>query len=215
MRLDQRLHTVLHPLFAVILVAAAAGLSLAAPEPARADGLTEITGFGSSPGNLRMFRYAPADMAANVPVVVALHGCTQSATAYDDEPGWTALAERWKFLLVLPQQQSANNFNGCFNWFSTGDITRGQREALSVKQMVDRTTSDYPVDAGRIFVTGLSAGGAFAAVMLATYPEVFAGGAILSGLPYRCATTVSAAFGCMSPLLELHIGHFWGLDPGG
>jgi poly(3-hydroxybutyrate) depolymerase len=160
----------------VAVGAMVAGL-VAVPAPvAQAAGLEEVTGFGTNPGNLKMFRYVPAGLSAGRPLVVALHGCTQSAAAYDAEPGWVEVAERMGFALVLPQQQSANNFNSCFNWFEPGDTTRGSGEALSIKQMVDRMRSDYASDAGRIYVTGLSAGGAMTAVILATYPEVFAAG---------------------------------------
>lgn len=164
---------------------------------------TEVTGFGSNPGNLRMFKYVPAGLPTAAPLVVALHGCAQGAASYDAESGWQMLADRWHFALLLPQQQSANNSSSCFNWFESGDTTRGQGEALSIRQMVDRMRSDHGSDPARHYVTGLSAGGAMAAVMLATYPDVFAGGAIIAGIPYRCATTQSAAFSCMNPGSDL------------
>ena len=175
------------------------GFGVCAPVSAQ----TEVTGFGSNPGNLRMFKHVPAGLPSNAPLVVALHGCSQSASSYDAEPGWQLLAERWQFALLLPQQQSGNNASGCFNWFEPGDTARGQGEALSIKQMVDRMIADHGSASGRIYVTGLSAGGATAATMLATYPDVFAGGALLSGLPHRCATSQSAAFGCMNPGSDL------------
>lgn len=168
-----------------------------------ASALTEVTGFGSNPGNLRMFKYVPAGLPTDAPLVVALHGCAQSASSYDDETGWQMLADRWQFALLLPQQQSANNSSGCFNWFEAGDIARDQGEALSIRQMVDRMLADHAGDAGRVYVTGLSSGGAMTAVMLATYPEVFAGGAIVAGIPYRCATGMAGAFGCMNPGSDL------------
>jgi poly(hydroxyalkanoate) depolymerase family esterase len=163
----------------------------------------EVTGFGSNPGNLRMFKYVPPGLPAGAPLVVALHGCSQSAASYDAETGWQMLAQRWHFALLLPQQQSGNNATACFNWFESGDTTRGQGETLSVKQMVDRMITDHGGDAGRVYVTGLSAGGAMAAVMLATYPDAFAGGAIVAGLPYRCATSQTNAFSCMNPGTDL------------
>ncbi len=164
---------------------------------------TEVTGFGSNPGNLRMFKYVPAGLPSNAPLVVAMHGCSQSASSYDAETGWQMLADRWHFALLLPQQQSGNNASGCFNWFTTGDTSRGQGEPLSIKQMVDRMILDHGIAGDRVYATGLSAGGAMTAVMLATYPDVFAGGAILSGLPYRCATSQTAAFSCMNPGSDL------------
>ncbi len=164
---------------------------------------TEITGFGSNPGNLRMFKHVPAGLPSNAPLVVALHGCSQSAASYDAETGWQMLAERWQFALLLPQQQSANNSSTCFNWFESGDTARGQGEALSIKQMVDRMKADHGSNPARVYVTGLSAGGAMASTMLATYPDVFAGGAIVAGLPHRCATSQTAAFSCMNPGSDL------------
>jgi poly(hydroxyalkanoate) depolymerase family esterase len=181
------------------IAAVVAGL-IAVPAPvAQAAGLEEVTGFGANPGNLKMFRYVPDGLPAGRPLVVALHGCTQSAAAYDAEPGWIEVAERMGFALLLPQQQSANNLNSCFNWFQPTDTTRGSGEALSIKQMVDRMRTDYASDAARIYATGLSAGGAMISVMLATYPEVFAAGAVVAGLPYRCADTLFQALTCMSP----------------
>ncbi|MFZ2752768.1 MAG: PHB depolymerase family esterase [Lysobacteraceae bacterium] len=171
--------------------------ALIASSPAFAQ--TEVTGFGSNPGNLRMFKYVPSGLSTNAPLVVALHGCSQTAANYDAETGWQLFADRFRFALLLPQQQSANNSSGCFNWFETVDTTRGQGEALSIKQMVDRMIVDHGTAASRVYITGLSAGGGMTSTMLAAYPDVFAGGAIIAGLPHRCATSQSAAFSCMNP----------------
>lgn len=172
---------------------------LAALIAAPASAQSEVTGFGSNPGNLRMFKYVPGALPANAPLVVALHGCSQSAASYDAETGWQLFADRYRFALLLPQQQSANNSSTCFNWFETGDTTRGQGETLSIKQMVDRMIADHGIAPSRIYVTGLSAGGAMTSTLLAAYPDVFAGGAIIAGIPHRCATSQSAAFSCMNP----------------
>lgn len=163
----------------------------------------EVTGFGSNPGNLRMFKHVPSGLPSGAPLVVALHGCAQSASSYDNESGWQLFADRFRFALLLPQQQSANNSSSCFNWFENGDTARGQGEALSIKQMVDRMMTDHGIAPSRVYITGLSAGGAMTAVMLAAYPDVFAGGAIIAGLPYRCAATQTAAFSCMNPGSDL------------
>jgi poly(hydroxyalkanoate) depolymerase family esterase len=156
--------------------------------------LTETGSFGSNPGALRMFTYVPPDVSSDCALMVVLHGCTQNAASYDRGAGWSTLAERLGFALLLPEQQRTNNSNGCFNWFQTGDIERGHGEALSIRQMVAKMVSDHGIDPARVFVTGLSAGGAMTSVMLATYPDVFAGGAIIAGLPYGAANNVQQAF---------------------
>ncbi|MFF8941762.1 PHB depolymerase family esterase [Streptomyces sp. NPDC014864] len=173
------------------------------PVSAQAATLTEVTGFGSNPGNLQMFRYVPDGLPAGRPLVVALHGCTQSASAFDDETGWTKWADTWGFALLLPQQKSANNVNSCFNWFQSSDFSRGQGEALSIKQMVDRMAADYGTDASRVYVTGLSAGGAMTAVMAAAYPDVFRGAAVVAGIPFDCARSMTQGLNCMSPGSDL------------
>ncbi|PTA43191.1 PHB depolymerase family esterase [Micromonospora sp. RP3T] len=180
------------------VVLAAAGV-LTAALPAQAASLTQVTGFGSNPGNLAMYAYRPDGLPGNAPAVVLLHGCTQNASTYFTNSGWQKYADQWKFALIVPQQPSGNNANSCFNWFETGDTARGQGEALSVKQMVDYARTTYGTDAGRVYVSGLSAGAAMSAVMLATYPDVFAAGSIIAGLPYRCATSTTSAYSCMNP----------------
>ncbi|WP_198381040.1 PHB depolymerase family esterase [Roseomonas sp. KE2513] len=165
--------------------------------------LTEVTGFGSNPGALRMMVHVPADLPRGAPLVVALHGCTQNAAVYDEGCGWSSLADRLGFAVLLPEQQRANNHSLCFNWFESGDIARGAGEALSIRQMVAKMLETHTIDPARVFVTGLSAGGAMTAVMLATYPEVFAGGAIIAGLPYGAGLGVAEALRAMSRPLSL------------
>ena len=184
---------------AVLVASSATALVALSAAPAHAQSLSQISSFGSNPGGIRMYKYVPSGLPGNAPLVVALHGCVQKASDYDDETGWRALADEWKVALLLPEQTSGNNANECWNWFESGDIDRGRGEALSIKQGVDYMINNHAIDKGRIFVTGLSAGGAMTSVMLATYPDVFAGGAIVAGIPYRCGTGMTAAFSCMSP----------------
>ncbi|MGI5519390.1 extracellular catalytic domain type 1 short-chain-length polyhydroxyalkanoate depolymerase [Micromonospora sp. CA-259024] len=187
------------------LIGAVAGLVLAVAgavaiaAPAQAATLTQVTGFGSNPGNLAMYAYRPDGLPANSPAVVLLHGCTQNASGYFANSGWQKYADQWKFALIVAQQPSGNNANSCFNFFEAGDTTRGQGEALSIKQMVDHAKANFGVNGSRVYVSGLSAGGAMSAVMLATYPDVFAAGSIIAGIPYRCATSMVNAFSCMNP----------------
>ena len=162
-----------------------------------AGSLIENTGFGPNPGDLRMFSFVPDKLPQPGALVVVLHGCGQNAAGYDMGTGWSALAQRYGFAVLMPQQQASNNAQGCFNWFNPEDITRGHGEAASIRQMIASMTGAHKIDPRRIFVTGLSAGGAMTSVMLATYPEVFAGGAIIAGLPFGVASNVREAFNGM------------------
>jgi poly(hydroxyalkanoate) depolymerase family esterase len=159
--------------------------------------LVEVTGFGTNPGGLGMFSFVPGNLQQPPALVVVLHGCGQTAAGYDLGAGWSTLAKHYGFALLMPEQRSSNNANGCFNWFNPEDTTRDSGEACSIRQMIARMVGDIGIDQHRIFVTGLSAGGAMTSVMLATYPEIFAGGAIIAGLPFGVATNVREALSGM------------------
>jgi len=167
---------------------------LASGRPGR---LKPVEAFGANPGQLQMLLHAPTGLGRQRPLVVVLHGCTQTAEAYADGAGWLTLADRHGFAVLCPQQQSANNANLCFNWFEPGDTHRGQGEAASIRSMVEAALRQLDGDRARVFVTGLSAGGAMASAMLAAYPEVFAGGGIVAGLPYGVAQGMPQAFAAM------------------
>jgi poly(hydroxyalkanoate) depolymerase family esterase len=181
----------------------------------------EESRFGSNPGNLRMFSYVPTDLPPGAPLIVVLHGCKQTAATFARDAGWLALADRSPVALLLPEQKGlpsflhdvflfpsvvalwgANNQNACFNWFEPDDTARDRGEALSIRQMIDAMVERHSVDRSRVYVVGLSAGGAMAAAMLAVYPERFAGGAIVAGVPYGCADNVSKALQCMNPGID-------------
>lgn len=159
--------------------------------------LSEVTNFGDNPGNLQLFHYTPPNLPHHAPLVVVLHGCTQSAAAYDYGSGWSYLADQAGFAVLFAQQRGENNPRRCFNWFHLNDIERNAGEAASIRQMVSYMVDHLELDTQRVFVTGLSAGGGMANVMLSTYPEVFAAGAIIAGLPYRSATNVHDALQVM------------------
>ncbi|MEP9388998.1 PHB depolymerase family esterase [Mesorhizobium sp. KR9-304] len=166
-----------------------------ASQPADAsDILPRLTGFGSNPGALEARYYLPEGLSSEAPLVVVMHGCTQTAAGYARQSGWLQLADEMGFALLLPEQQRANNANLCFNWFLPHDARRGAGESLSVREMITAMVATHGLNRHRIFITGLSAGGAMAATLMAAYPEVFSGGAIIAGLPFGSAATVSEAF---------------------
>ena len=167
-----------------------AGLAAMANDDGR---LATMTGFGANPGALDARIYVPDNLPAGAALVVVLHGCTQNAAVYDQGSGWSKLADRHGFALLFPEQTRANNHNLCFNWYAPGDARRGDGEAKSIAQMIEHMAAEHRLDQSRIFITGLSAGGAMTAVMLAAYPELFAGGAIIAGLPFASANTLPQA----------------------
>jgi poly(hydroxyalkanoate) depolymerase family esterase len=165
----------------------------------------EIT--GRNPGQLTGWYSVPRGREQSTALVVVLHGCTQTAAGYDLGSGWSKLADDYGFAVLFPEQSRQNNANLCFNWFNVDDVTRGHGEALSIREMVTDMVTQHGVDPKRVYVTGLSAGGAMANSLLATYPDVFAGGAIIAGLPHGVASTVPEAFDRMRghglPLREI------------
>ncbi|MFC9926402.1 alpha/beta hydrolase family esterase [Streptomyces sp. NPDC127190] len=197
-----RLPLLLSRLLALVAVVLATALTGPVPAAHAAVSLTRVGDFGSNPGALTMYVYRPASLPEHPAVVVALHGCTQNAQVYADNSGLPRLADRDGFLLVFAETSTANNPSQCFNWFQSTDNRRGQGEALSIRQMVSQAVTAYGADPQRVYVTGLSAGGAMTAVMLATYPDVFSAGAVVAGLPYDC-TKDNSPYTCMNPGVDL------------
>jgi poly(hydroxyalkanoate) depolymerase family esterase len=156
--------------------------------------LRQLPQFGLNPGSLSGSYYIPSKLPDRSPLVVVLHGCTQTAAGYDHHSGWSRLADEAGFALLYPEQRRGNNPNLCFNWFIPGDTKRHSGEVASIRQMIEAVVAGHNLDRARVFVTGLSAGGAMAASMLATYPDVFAGGAVIAGLAHGSAKTVPEAF---------------------
>ena len=137
--------------------------------------LTEAS-FAPNPGNLRMFRPSAARPQSRRAAGGGAAWLRPERSGYGVGAGWWQLAEEMGFAVLAPEQKAVNNPNTCFDWFNPEDITRGQGEAASIAAMIRTMIETYQLDKGRVFITGLSAGGAMTAVMLATYPELFAGG---------------------------------------
>jgi poly(hydroxyalkanoate) depolymerase family esterase len=169
------------------------------PEGARFETLAHADGSGRRAYKL----YVPASLAGAggsspaVPLVVMLHGCTQSPDDFAAGTGMNALAEERGFLVAYPEQPNTANPSRCWNWFKPEDQRRDQGEPALLAGIVREVMRAHPVDPRRVYVAGLSAGGAAAAILAEAYPDLFAAVGIHSGLPAGAARSLPAALAAM------------------
>ncbi|MCD0157811.1 PHB depolymerase family esterase [Deinococcus sp. 6GRE01] len=161
---------------------------------------TTTTGSATGSGVTRAYTlYTPALGTGSArPLVVMLHGCTQSAADFAAGTRMNDLADTQGFFVVYPEQPSSANQSRCWNWFEPAHQARAQGEPAAIRAVVEAVKGRVNVDPARVYVAGLSAGAAMSVIMGATYPDVFSAVGVASGLEFKAATGSAAAFTAMS-----------------
>ncbi len=168
-----------------------ASLFLLAPTPAAAASLTEVTGFGTNPSNLRMYEYVPNNVAARPAVLVAVHYCTGSGPAFYSGTEFASLADRYGFIVIYP---SATRSGACFDVSSPQALRHdGGSDPVGIVSMVRYAQQRHNADPNRVYVTGASSGAMMTNVLLGDYPDVFKAGAAFAGVPFGCFATTDGS----------------------
>ena len=154
--------------------------------------------FTGATGTRAFKLFAPAGFEGeSLPLVVMLHGCTQDPDDFAAGTRMNELAQAEGFFVLYPAQAARSNSHKCWNWFSPADQRRGSGEAALLAGMVRHVLQTHPIDPDRVYVAGLSAGGAMAAILAGEYPDLFAAAGVHSGVASGAAHDVASAFSVM------------------
>lgn len=169
------------------------------PPPTIAPGAQFIEASFSNHAGARNYKlYIPASYSGKpMPLLLMLHGCTQGPDDFANGTRMNEAAEEFGFLVAYPGQARHANHNGCWNWFAEGHQQHGQGEPSILADMVGAIAKSHAVDPARVFVAGLSAGGAMAATLATLYPDLFAAAGVHSGLPFQAAHDLPSALQAM------------------
>ncbi|KAF2689640.1 carbohydrate esterase family 1 protein [Lentithecium fluviatile CBS 122367] len=170
----------------ILSVVSAASLSRRAPTPGT---LSQVTSFGTAPTKAGFYIYVPKKLAASPGIIVAIHYCTGSASAYYNGSPYKTLSEQYGFIVIYPNSPHSGS---CWDVSSKATLTHeGGGDSQTIAQMVRWTTTEYKADTSKIFVTGTSSGAMMTNVMAGTYPDLFKAGIAYSGVPAGCFMSTS------------------------
>ena len=169
------------------------------PAPEVPDGASFTTTTYANAANSRQYKlYVPANRSDERPaLIVMLHGCSQTPDDFAAGTRMNALAEEYGFLVAYPEQRAGANIRQCWNWFRPEDQRRGEGEPSLIAGITQEIIRQHGMDPKRVYIAGLSAGGAAAAIMGDVYPDLYAGVGVHSGLPSAAARGLASAFDAM------------------